>query len=235
MAVHVFKLRLLVHFDAIFDTVFGTLRTMDPSLTLGLNDTSYHDRYHNVLSDFDSSINLEEFRERFAKRDLEVLKNSFVNRIPVWLSTNIARYQGMDEQHPDYREVHLTFNYWPYELSPELIEAFKVQLGNIMFIEESTIHFVSLPLDKLSPAFLKQRYDHLILWDFHEWEKLFIDELINCPITDVGITAPLIVHDLQRHEAKEHLSDLAEIARKVYSSSLHLELLPLKYFSYIKP
>ena len=73
--------KILLSIDAMLDTTLATVFSMDEAAGERILENGYLIRNNNDMHILDSSIDQKEFMERFARRDMEVLKLSFATAV----------------------------------------------------------------------------------------------------------------------------------------------------------
>lgn len=230
------RFRILISIDCIFDTLYGAVKSVNPDWIENLSENGYHTRNHNYLTDIDPAIDMVKVREVYADRDLLVLRNSMMTQLPVWLAANIRRFDGSDEQHPEYMEMSISINTWPYKLPVLWKSEMKKYLTGILGLKnEDKLTFCSVALKDLHPLYIQGRYEAFMLPSLDEWVNIHVHNLAKHPIQDVTCTIPLILYDDKRKEGSNQLAEISEALRKSFSVALHLDIVELGLMSFIKP
>lgn len=165
--------RILVSFDAFFDTRLPVLESIHPEARQRvLANPEYYLREHNNWHRLSGGlVTNAQFDEAWAKRDNEIRWKSIMSGLlPVLLKILTDHDINMRDGVVD-ADINIEFNIWPYELVDDELLELEARFRQL-FGRETTVTFISIPLAELTPAYLTQHYSMAILYEFHEWIKL---------------------------------------------------------------
>ena len=225
------RYKVLLNIDCLFDTKLGTVTSLNPEWGVGLLEGGYLDRLSNKLSLYNPSIDDKAVAERWALRDMEVLRLSKSTNILNLLSNYAAISNKGDPEHPEALHMSVVLNTYPYELSRKEMVTMFTYLRDILGIERLTQVF--LPVLELTPTYLKGNFNKFIIYNLEEWNDSHIMSLPDCPMPYVQCNAPLCFLESMAHEPYQSGTEAA--IEQQYASHLRLELLPLSDFSICPP
>lgn len=178
---------LLVDLDSLFDTRLAILDLLDPLLAAHALKNGYLDREDNNFEFCPLAL----FNELYAKRDNEVLGRSMMTQVKTividFIKDANTRYKSTKTQ--AYPSVYI--NVWPYKISEdaagELLQPFHKAVGGKVHI-----HLINMPPKDITPEVCKERFSHMIMYDFMEWLMLMgaTGALQRNPMNEVTLIAP---------------------------------------------
>ncbi|BAW19026.1 hypothetical protein [Ralstonia phage RP12] len=178
--------------DTILDTRLGTLAQMGTEHAVSaLNSGRYHKR---MIDEFDD-VPKQVFREAYAKRNIDTLKQSVLTNLVYFLRRLIkdSLLQAVVQQKVE--KMCFTVNVWPYDFKDaELVE---MLIGCIRFHTYSTssVRIVSIPNEDLTPEFCNKNFQIMIRYNWIDWcdkHKAFFEEN---GIPGMTIVVPEIFYD----------------------------------------
>jgi hypothetical protein len=222
---------LLVDLDSLFDTRLAILDLLDPMLAAHALQNGYLDREDNNFEYCPLAL----FNELYAKRDNEVLGRSMMTQVKSvvidFIKDANTKYKTSKTQ--AYPSVYI--NVWPYKISEdaagELLTPFhKAVEGKVH------IHLINMAPNEITPAVCKERFSHMIMYDFMAWLMAVgtSGELQRNPMNEVTLIAPRLYpsgkptdDELQtRNEVEPHAC-----AELYFAPYVKLELYVAKLFS----
>lgn len=178
--------------DTILDTRLGTLAIMgDEHPIRALNSGKYHKR---MLDEFEG-ISAQEFREAYAKRDIETLKRSVLTNVTFFLRRLIKDSLMSAVMQQRVEKMCFTVNVYPYDFSdPDLVE---MLIGCIRFHTYSTsnVQIVSIPDEELTPEFVAKHYQIMIRYDWVNWVDKHKEFFERRGIPGVTVAVPEMFYD----------------------------------------
>lgn len=173
---------LLVFLDCLLDTTLGTLATLNTAhRTKVLSEkTPYFSR---VMDDFEwlGEGTTKDFKARYERRDLQVLKASFKTLLIPHLTQLTASILMSAHEHPEWNGVTIHVNTWPYDLTVTQSEMFKNVLkmaiggddeGEGNSILEPDLVMVSIPLEEITFDRMTRDWQAVYMYDFIAWTDL---------------------------------------------------------------
>lgn len=231
--------RILVELDALLDTRLATIaRIHSESAVQLLTDERYYDR---VIDDFEPMVGVTKtaFRSAYKDRDVELLSQSRPTNIPMILNDLIKRMERESTTTPFVESLEVHVNIWPYELTAE--ERDEMALAVMAYAGIQTlVYVVSLRPEALTPAFIKQRYSGMILYNFRDWIEHHLEAFKKIVMPRVTVLAPALFYDqvpkredIAGDDMKENLDAfaLSEIAMVEMFS---LNLLKAEHYSLLR-
>lgn len=217
---------VLIDLDCLFDTRFATLMEMDAEKADSLLLEGYYFRERDEFP----GMNLNEFRERYSKRDVQTLKNSLPTALLFRLGSIVADF--IIEFSKDGRLVNpeLILNIFPYKLSGEeintMVLCLKVRTNNII-----PVRVISQDPLNISPGWISDNVTFFYLYNWSDWLTKHAMELANNRLDDVCIVAPSIM-PLSIDEGKKQLEELEKDIRSNFSSQAEVteELSDMDFF-----
>lgn len=221
---------LLVELDCLLDTRIGTILSIignDQERFNTILGTGYFDR----ICDKFPTISHDEFKKAYEKRDINTLKNSQVTKIVYFIKEFVFRTISNSITSPHQFKPKVIVNTYPYKLSKEdsnnILESIRITLNDLPEVE-----LINIPLEKLTPAQVKQNYSIVIMYDYARWldyhaGKNNFDKYL-CP--DVGLIAPAI--SFLDVEEKDLVSeeDPFDVCMKMAAPFIALALYPIDLF-----
>jgi len=233
--------RLLVDLDVILDTRLGAISQANDLAAQFLVKTNYQNR---LSDDFETLtggiITNEQFREAYLNRDKETLKRSLVTAFPLALKGIVGGLVTLAENTPIVDEVILGINYWPYHLTRDEIELFKMAINNYVGLELSyTCKFVRIPPHDFDPYTFSVNWDGYVTYDYDQWIVDHTQALINKPIPQYTLIGPALSRKVYIENAKVSVDEMGEVdafegIEFLMTAFVGLELLDSKYFSVLK-
>lgn len=178
--------------DTILDTRLGTLAKLGEEHPIrALNSGKYHKR---LLDEFEG-ISVHEFREAYAKRDIETLKLSVLTNMTFFLRRLIKDSLMSAIMQQRVEKMCFTVNVYPYDFSdPDLVE---MLIGCIRFHTYSTsnVQIVSIPDEELTPEFVAKHYQIMIRYDWVNWVDKHKEFFEQRGIPGVTVVVPELFYD----------------------------------------
>lgn len=223
--------KILINVDTILDTRMGCVKVINPDWVEPLVKNGYHDRKTNRLSSFCPIVDEKKVDERWATRDIEVLKLSQVTSIVPMLAERILEVQGREKDHPNYCEYQLTLNIGRYEIDDDDLADLITLLKELWMVPK--IQVVRLGMSEISPSYLKSRFTQFIIEDIDDWNKYHLSALKALPITGVTCVAPLILLE-PKNLSDDDLQDVVRGISQAYAAHMDLELVPLATMTFLR-
>lgn len=194
--------RMLVELDALVDTRYALFRRLDPeAASRMLRSGRYHARFTDHFWNESDKFTREDWEREWAKRDVSLLKESFLTEGIEEIKQAVANINwGMRQT--DKKRVELVLNIAPYDLSPAVRQAYidVLETELIMVTEVTT---TSQPLWVLHPEDVAQRYDFLMIYNFHEWVAGFEHRFEQFEMGATLVMAPRLFKELPEKGTKE--------------------------------
>ncbi len=222
---------LLVDLDSLFDTRLAILDLLDPLLGAHALQNGYLDREDNNFAYCPLAL----FNELYAKRDNEVLGRSMMTQVKTvvidFIKDANTKYKTSKTQ--AYPSVYI--NVWPYQISQdaagELLAPFHKAVDGKVHI-----HLINMAPADITPAICKERFSHIIMYDFMTWLMAVgqTGQLQQCPLNEITLIAPRLYpsgkpsdeDNQSRNEVEPHAC-----AELYFSPYIKLELYVAKLFS----
>ncbi len=233
---------LLLDLDALMDTRMGTLLVLDPELSTTLATDKYRTRDRDDFTTItEGRVTTEAFLERYAKRDLDVLRKSIVTGILPVLLTYVSSLEERLMRQVDVTGIRIDLNLWPYTLSGPLIEMYKNCLTAIVppYVEIGT---VSLSPNAITPEALNRSYNGWVTYHFHQWLEKHHETLLFKPINSVAVILPKLYQrelgeggEVPEMPEEMKTADKHGLLELIMEDYIHLEHIPVSDFSFIVP
>lgn len=178
-----------IELDALLDTRLGVLYQADPELAVKVLDSN---KYRKRLIDRFGHISAEKFEELYKKRDIDTLKKSVLTNMPYFLQRLVKDCIVHSSVTNVDQELCFVVNTYPYVFEDEsLLTMLKDCIGYHM-LDAVDIRIVHMPPEELTPRYVKENFDILIMYRFQEWLYMHRDEFLihRCPA--VTLVAPAI-------------------------------------------
>ena len=185
------KLRIHLEIDALMDTRYGRLVQINENLKdeVLFKFGEYCNRDHDDMWRLFPMVSEKDWKDKVL--DKECLKSS--RRTNIFnLIDDVIRSSLNSPDTPD--ETIITLNTGRYDLTEAEIEMFKVIVSS-RYDHSYVVESVSLPLDKLTPKYIKDNADLVIMYDFNEWTMIYKDSIPNGGVGSVPFYIPTIFLD----------------------------------------
>ena len=208
---------VLVDLNALLDTRLGTIAMFDESIAVRLStDTRYVNRHYDHFEELvdHPDFKHDDYVETYQKQNEITLAHSRPTPMMVQLPAIMNGYVADCINNPDKEYVDLHINISPYnDLSAETITEIKAAIS-IGMSEHVNIKTVSLPINVLSPPYLKENYSHWITYDYGSWfsfhflskEKLSEKELQTYSNPRFTIYAPMLFKDKEAYQKYQEVN-----------------------------
>lgn len=226
--------RILVSLDSLIDTRLGTILDMDPKAFARVVNKFYYER---VIDEF-NGIDQEEFKRRYAKRDVNTLKKSIITNVTLLLQSLIKSAANEVLRAGPQTRMIIVLNTHPYELTSEerdeMIAAMQTIIGDSCEFE-----CVRIPLEFLTPEIVKSQFSVMVLYEFADWMQMHASAFEHIRMRNVVIYAPMLLQKKptvqEMREFNEKGLDLFESARIAASPAFQLQFLTTDVFSLRDP
>lgn len=229
---------IYVDLDCILDTRMGTIMTIDKDIGLGLIDNREY--YEREIDEF-HGIDKEIFKERYKKRDKEVLMNSLLTNLVIDLKDMVQEIRDETTTHPLYSGVKVFINTHPYDLSEREIEAIR-QVMHTHLYGVAMIEMIKRPLQLVDCMYIKDNLNHLFIYQYNKWLNARQMEFDHKGMADVSVYFPKInwnyvpdKEDIKKQlqEAGIAVEDHFEMVAGVWSVFVQINFIPVEVFSMI--
>lgn len=219
--------------DAIIDTRLGTLAKIDPKYAVAALDSG---RYHKRMIDEFEGVTKEEFREAYAKRDLDTLRMSVLSNVVFFLRRLIKDSLVSSIIHQRVEKMCFTVNVWPYNFDdPGLVE---MLIACIRFHTYSTssVRIVSIPDEELTPDFCAKNFQIMIRYSWVDWMAKHKAYFERKGISGVTLVVPEIFYDTVPTDEDIHRLDLRKhnpfkMTEEITAALVRLKHMPVSLFS----
>lgn len=224
--------RVLVDIDALLDTRLATLATIDPDLANEVGQsTKYLDRYSDYLSQIDERVNDEIFKDRYIKRNKDVLKYALSTDILQMISLGFRTmlpevYRGIVP-----KDVRLCINVYPYRLTPDEMRL----IGDTVMFHlpyEVEVDVIYTDLYNLSPLQVSNKYKEWYTYNIEPWLAIHQTSLLQSPMTSVNIILPKLSTSGNDPLAESFDIDVFSARELLFKTYLNLNFLELRFFTY---
>lgn len=239
-----YNYRLLLDFDALFDTRMGTLLKLDPTIADGFDLKAYRGR---TLDDFEritgGRITQSAFQSAYASRDVDTLKNSLVTGI---LPLIVEYIDSLKER--IFRKMDVTFigvdvNIWPYSLAAPVINEYRDIITGLLPAHVDRVRMVRISPDELEASVFSSIYNGWVTYDFNAWISKHLNGIIETPAKGTTVILPkLFVKDPEQYYGEKGLteeaireSDKHGLFALLMADILTLEYLSAAHFSFVVP
>lgn len=232
--------RVYVELDALLDTRLATVAkiSQEAAVTL-LNDDRY---YFRKIDDYSAicGVTLEAFRHAYERRNAELLFTSILTEIPSMMTELIAKLEQVSTDTPFMEGVSIEINIYPYQLEEVdrdgIVTAMMAYVGHLVPIKT-----VNIPLQQLTPGFVKNRYSGLIMYNLRDWLQHHVEAFKTVQMPRVTVLAPALAWDRLpepdqfRDEGLRKGIDPFELMELAFVEMFALNLLEARYFSIFRP
>lgn len=228
------RIRMFTELDAALDTRFGLLRKYFPQALEQMGFKQYSSR---LIDEF-PGVSYADFKKVYDARGDDALEFAVVTNIHSVISTTLhgAFVDSIDL--PITSKPELVINLWPYTFDAE---EQKVLLKNFQlnYIAFSEVTLANTPLDKLTPSYVKNNFDYLVLYNANEWLGHHNHSFETVKIPAKRMVAPALFHgripsdeDLVKNGQTINPFDLT---KKAMAPMLGLDFADVETFSCFTP
>lgn len=187
--------RIYIDLDSLMDSTFALCKRLDPEAAVAWLRDGYRNRRSNEFWLRSALVDETTFRDAWANRKTSLLKESLYTNMTNLMGYIVAGIDwGPHIGEPD-NYVELTVNIAPYEFTPdESLMLQKVCEVGFPYIKE--VRIVNEPLWAIMPKALGETYDLLILYNFVELFRSFIDRIDDFDFLNKPVFAPRLFHHL---------------------------------------
>lgn len=231
---------LMFDMDAMVDTRMGTLLCIREDIPKILPLQAYRKR---TMDDWATltggNITQEAFAERYARRDLDVLKRSVVSGMVPVLINYIDTLKERFFRGVDISSISVDINTWPYVIPGPLAETFQNCLRTLLPVYVS-VNICHLDIKTLTPSFLKNHYNGWITYDLAPWLEIHQEELLGVPINGLAVITPkLFKKEPGEFEGGEgdvfNGMDKHGLLEMIMEDFIHIEHIPVSDFCFVVP
>lgn len=184
---HDININIFIDLDAIFDTRIVTLYFMAPDIA---EDFMSGDKYYNRVRDNFGWITYDMFNSFYRNRTDIVLRNAMLTSILKIVSKVMADINL--NEHTMMLTKRMYVNYYPYDISSEMVDELKTFIGNIY--SGMHIDMVRMSNRELTPSWVKENVSTIIKYDAVDWLAYHTatSEIISTPLINVLLIGPAI-------------------------------------------
>lgn len=221
---------MLVELDSILDTRLGVLLDIAPDKVPPLLADAYHCRLWDVFP----GVDLLTYRRRYENRDTLILKNSWATPMADLMADFVMKTLQQTLRTPFHKVPKVEINAYPYRVS-DVDAAVIIGAVAAKTNQQCDVSMVFYSPEDLNPVFLKNRYEVVMMYDYHQWLEVHATNGIwkkhSCP--NVTVMVPLMIKNTdiydQRKQASDILSDY-ETLTKTMAPYVDIQFLPLEAF-----
>lgn len=231
---------LMFDMDAMFDSRMGTLLCLREDLPKVLPLAAYRGR---TMDDWETltggAITQEAFNERYARRDILVLKRSIITGMVPVLMNYVDSLKERFFRGVDITSISVDINSWPYTLPGPLAETFQNCLRTLLpaYVQVNMCHHSPA---SMTPTFMGGHYNGWITYDLDSWLAMHKEELLGVPINELAcITPKLFKKEPGESESSEEdiFKDMDKhgLLELIMEDFVHIEHIPVTDFCFLLP
>lgn len=166
--------------DSLFDLRLGVLRQYGDEVVHNQFKNDYANRNHDEFP----GVDLKDFRERYANRSKRDLRHTAITPVITLLEEFNRRSLKAIYNTPYQRQPRLMLNIHPFKLSEAEV---RIIVGGIQTVTENMcdVQIVEMPLDELTPLFVKRECQVMVMYDYCRWMDLHAENgnwsKVTCP------------------------------------------------------
>lgn len=196
------KQRILIELDALLDTRLSTIALLNPSAAKGLvNDDRYYNRVSDEFHLLNPSIDIEAYRDAYAKRDVTALMGARPTALVLLIAHQIRDLElRLFKGEPDITALAVDINTYPYQLQSDEIEALLKAIREVCSINVCIEH-VYIPPNKLTTTYIKNNsWAAIYLYNFTDWDNEYLAKLTDPPesVASVTMFIPEMVSEMSK-------------------------------------
>lgn len=217
---------LFVELDCLFDTRIATIASMNEDLL----DPILQYEYHKRADDNFPIPNLQEYQERYAKRDKRILAKAMITPIAFLLGEYAEKTLKQILTTPFHYKPKIVINVYPYKLTEEEINIIISSVANITK-KLADIEVVDMTYEQLTPSWVRSNVTTMVMYDYGKWLDVHVDtgefEKRACP--EITLLAPRIYFVPHSTVNDEHFREV----EKYVQTLIGLRLLSIDNFSMV--
>ena len=157
-------------YDSLFDTRYGRLITMHPSLKEDLlfKFPTFETRRNDNMSEIFGVVNDKAFSEK--RITLDVIKNSPRTAVHKLVAMAYRSFQGHFKEKAGAMEIVL--NLMDYPIPTEAYDSYRLLLS-AAFEHQVEVKLINRPVKKVTPSWLRRKFDLAVIYDFERQIDLF--------------------------------------------------------------
>lgn len=182
---------VLVELDALLDTRLAVLSSLNQEGAVkALESPEYYTRQ---IDDFEAltGVTRAQFKEAYAKRDVEILKRSVMTVAPLMLNELIGRLEQDEAESPYVDSVEVAVNVWPYQLDDEELDGLNKSIMAYCGVE-TPVRMVNFHPMELAPAMIRTQFTGMIMYNFRDWFEYHKDAFATSKAPGLIILAPAL-------------------------------------------
>lgn len=220
------SINIYVDIDALFDTRMVTL------MDFGIDKVEHHvprDYYEREMDCFEG-ITLEEFEERYNKRDINTLKRAVITPIAAYIHDFAKRTLVALVSSPLRRQPKVCLNLYPYILDEKSVEMIILGLRavtkNIIDVEA-----IYMTPEELTPQHVKENFAQLVMYSYWNWLEIHSlnKNLEHCSCPSVGLIGPQLVRE--KKATRSTTFDIYGAIETYTRLFIKLQLYPISMFN----
>lgn len=158
------RIRLFTEIDAVLDTRYGLLKKYYPHVVENIKLTDYLGRLIDAFED----VSYADFKKLYDARGDDALEFAVLSNIHCIITTTLHGAYTDSVELPLTSKPQIILNLWPYKFNEaeqsNLLETFQLNYGTF-----ATVTLVNMPLAKITPDYIKENVDFLVLYNTSEW------------------------------------------------------------------
>lgn len=216
----------LTDLDTLFDTRMGVLDQYGVEVVEGVVREGYFHRHLDVFH----GVDMEDFKRRYAKRDVNVLRKSLLT--PLWIQ--IKKFMTKTFQasitSPLIKRPRLVVNLHPYKLTKESVDVIHQGLVTLTKKHMEVI-LIDQPHETISLKEIKEGYAMVAFYHYADWlEKLTLNgALVQTQCPQVTLLSPRLLAD-ERGLSLLKITDVFHGIEEYCSLYFKTVLLPVNHF-----
>lgn len=226
---------IYISLDSLLDTRLGTLGCIDPALAAKALDGNYRARF----TDEFEGVTKQQFKEAYAKRDIDTLKMSVVTNVSFLIRRIIKDSLALAVQQQKITRINIEVNVWPYEIEKGPLADMLLACVRAHAYENAVVRVVSCPLEELTPEYVRSTYQLMVMYDWLEWVELHKSYFEKKGMPEVAVIAPQLFADRAPTDEEHNAfgngasGDVFRITEKMFAPMFRLSLMPASLFSII--
>ncbi|MBN22748.1 MAG: hypothetical protein CL678_15795 [Bdellovibrionaceae bacterium] len=230
---------IYVGLDELLDTRLGTIQTLCPEAIERVMDSGWTLRgIDDVESLSGGFVTNSDFTDRYAKRDVDVLKNSRPTLIARMIHSFVMELVSKKLTDPTIDDIEVDVNVWPYILNRSEQVAMVEAVCTVLDVPCDVNLVYTSPKD-LTPAKIYGRYACLYIYGINDWLMMHDEALLRRTLAAVSFISPALY--LKRPEEKDNIQvegrsvSPLEVLEESLGGVMHLELVDVGCFSVMMP
>lgn len=231
-------IRVLFDLDLLLDTRLGFLRSLPTPFPSPFDFKKYRHRLSDDMRPLGfMDLDRDAFLQAYRKRTSAILPLSPMTEGIELLKQMIQGYLKERIDGPGIRSMTIDINGAPYEVDPAVKDAL---IDTIAYLtgDLCPIHWVSVPMDLLTPSYIRGTYQLVGMYDFDRWVTAHGERIRLHELHFVNFIVPALMTQCYdeatiKEMGFDDLGDLFTTLKTGLAPTMAIEFIPVPTFSFV--